>query len=51
MIAPRKRKAIAWIIVASFTVRWGRVYQDYLWVTESIGEPAPTNLSSDFTGL
>ncbi|WP_341736339.1 hypothetical protein [Microcoleus sp. CAWBG640] len=35
-IAPHKRKAIAYIILASFTVGWGRVYQDYLWVTESI---------------
>ncbi|MEZ2228305.1 MAG: hypothetical protein ACBR50_18775 [Microcoleus sp.] len=35
-IALQKRKAIAYIILASFTVRWGRVYQDYLWVTELI---------------
>gem|GEM_PF-6899308 len=32
----------------SFMVGWGRVYQDYLWVAEAIGEPAPTTLSKYF---
>jgi hypothetical protein len=39
------------VYYCSFTVGWGRVYQDYLWVAELMGERAPTNLSSDFTGL
>ncbi|WP_341736340.1 hypothetical protein [Microcoleus sp. CAWBG640] len=31
------KNRIAYIVIASFTVWWGRVYQDYLWVTELIG--------------
>jgi len=27
------KNRIAYIVIASFTVRWGRVYKDYLWVT------------------
>ncbi len=38
-INAEEKSAIVCILVVS---RWGRVYQDYLWVTELIGERAPT---------